>query len=72
MLDYIKKIFQMKEKVINYFINDLDNFINKIINISKLCSNFKPSVVVEEDKLPESQLINDVTLIDDYLKLDVT
>jgi len=46
----------MKEEVLSYFVEDLDYFINKIINIKNLYSNFEPSIVTEEDILPNIKI----------------
>jgi len=57
----------MKEEVLSYFVEDLDYFINKIINIKNLYSNFEPSIVTEEDILPNIKIFSKIYIINDYI-----
>ena len=67
MLNYIKKIFKMKEEISNYFIDDLDSIFYKIIDIKTLQSNFIPSIVLDREQLPTTKLIDKIIIIDNYL-----
>ena len=67
MLNYIKKIFKMKEEIFNYFIDDLDSIFYKIIDIKTLQSNFIPSIVLDREQLPTTKLIDKIIIIDNYL-----
>ena len=65
---FIKKIFKMKEEVFNFFIKDLDCFINKIIRMKNIYSNFEPSIVIDNDTLPNVKLIDKIYIIDNYIE----
>ena len=65
---FIKKIFKMKDEVFNFFINDLDYFINKIIRMKNIYSSFEPSIVIDNDTLPNVKLIDEIYIIDNYIE----